>query len=82
LTESIELFNKHLAENTASYSLNETLEENYNLYIAKKNGNPKDDYPELGMNTLIANTGKERFIVCCFSSAFIAKKESAVVSAA
>ena len=50
MVESLDLFNKRLGDPAVKgeYSLNDNqqqLEKNYSLYIAKKKGIPKDDFP-------------------------------------
>ena len=58
----------------AGYKLSDDLDKvdkNYNLYIAKKKGQPKDDFPALSLTSNVRGVGYERFSLCCFSVAFI-----------
>ena len=41
----IDWFNEHLKEVKAPYTLNDQMFEYYQLYMAKKNGKPNDDFP-------------------------------------
>lgn len=45
--------------------------DNYCVYIAKKKGLAKDDYPSFSMMTNVRKADAERFSLSCFSSAFI-----------
>lgn len=73
----------------------ETIKDNYNVYFAKKkNCLPKDDYPRksdfesfnnifelaMGMDSLIRESQKEHFALCCFTSAFAQNIQTAKTS--
>ena len=48
VVDAIDAFNKRLTEVSAQYRLDDNLDNldtNYRIYIAKKKGNPNDDYP-------------------------------------
>jgi hypothetical protein len=81
VADAIDAFNKRLANLNAQYRLEDNLdniEENYRIYIAKKKGNPNDDYPgksislhilsfvALSMASGIKNFGKKLFAVGIF----------------
>mmetsp|Transcript_2067 Transcript_2067/g.3652 ORF Transcript_2067/g.3652 Transcript_2067/m.3652 type:complete len:170 (-) Transcript_2067:512-1021(-) len=76
---AIEKFNKRLTEreSTAPFTLDEdqnAIDSNYTLYIAKKKGNPKDDFPGLSMTSNAMKANYERFCLACFSSAFVPRE--------
>jgi hypothetical protein len=55
-------------------------DENYSLYIAKKKGAPKDDFPGLSLASNVKKTNYDRFSLCCFSSCFISKHAAKVAT--
>lgn len=71
--ESLDQFNKNIE---GKYTLDDDqtkIDENYSLYIAKKKGNPKDDFPGLSLTSNVKKTNYDRFSLCCFSSCFLVK---------
>lgn len=51
------------------------LDTNYNVYIAKKKGQVKDDYPALSWDSNVKKLTYERFCLCCNTSAFDQKNK-------
>ena len=85
MIDSIDLFNQRLEELGAAYRLDpnvDQLGDNYGLYFASKNGEPKDDYPALNQNCTVKSLDKTRYTLCCFSSAFKKAIATAVPSVA
>lgn len=75
IVEAIDLFNQRLSssEVEAQYRLKDdvgAIEENYVLYIAKKKGTPKEDFPGLSLSSSVKKLTYERFCLCCNTSAF------------
>lgn len=81
ILDAIDKFNQRLKEqgNQSPYTLDDNQDkigDNYALYIARKNGTPKDDFPGLNLNTNVKKVNYERFSLALYSSAFV-KKEGA-----
>jgi len=81
IVDTLDLFNKRLTDPAvgAQYSLDDDidkLDDNFSLYIAKKKGGPKDDFPGFSLLSVVKGTGYERFALCCFSSAFVLQGQS------
>ena len=54
----------------------ENIEEKYRVYIAKKKGLPKSDYPNLGLKSNVKATSYDRFVLCIFTKSLINLKQS------
>jgi hypothetical protein len=81
MVEAIDLFNKNII---GVYTLDddeEKLESNYALYIAKKKGSPKDDFPGCSLSSNVKKTNYDRFSLCCFSSCFIIPRQEVAAPA-
>lgn len=81
IVDTLDLFNRRLTDPSvgAQYTLDDDvdkLDDNYSLYIAKKKGGPKDDFPGFSLLSVVKGTGYERFALCCFSSAFLKQTKS------
>jgi len=73
---STDLFNERLSDPAINSEWrldndSNKFSDNYALYVAKKKGNAKDDYPSFSMMTNVKKANHERYSLSCFSSAFI-----------
>ena len=71
---AIDRINQRLGELVAAYRLDDNadkLDANYSLYIAKKKGIPKDDFPGLALMSNVKKINYQRFSLGCFSTAFV-----------
>jgi hypothetical protein len=71
--DALDKFNARLKQNHSQWTLRDaqdTISNDYALYIARKNGEPKDDMPGLNLSTNAKRVGYERFCLACNSSAF------------
>jgi hypothetical protein len=75
MIEAIDLFNKNIGGVYILDDSEEKLGDNYALYIAKKKGAPKDDFPGCSLSSNVKKTNYDRFSLCCFSSCFIIPKQ-------
>ena len=80
IIDALDLFNKHIFGDYTLDDSEDKIDDNYSLYIAKKKGGPKDDFPGLSLGSNVKKTNYDRFSLCCFSSCFV--KEKTVAAAA
>tara|TARA_B110000503_G_scaffold13383_1_gene18131 strand:- start:11 stop:289 length:279 start_codon:yes stop_codon:yes gene_type:complete len=71
IIETLELFKNNMKGKYTLDDDQEKIDDNYSLYIAKKKGGPKDDFPGLSMTSNVKKTNYDRFSLCCFSSCFL-----------
>ena len=79
IVDALDLFNKHIVGEYTLDDSEDKIDDNYSLYIAKKKGGPKDDFPGLSLGSNVKKTNYDRFSLCCFSTCFIKVKGVAAV---
>lgn len=80
---AIDLFNKKLEESESEFQLSSNqsqIKECYNMYMARKNHQPKDDLPELGMASSIKVLQHTRFALGLGPKALVSLSNPLVVS--
>jgi hypothetical protein len=78
IVDALDQFNKQIFGEYTLDDSEDNIDENYSLYIAKKKGGPKDDFPGLSLGSNVKKTNYDRFCLCCFSPCFV--KEKGVVA--
>ena len=74
ILDALDKFNKQIFGEYTLDDSDDKIDENYSLYIAKKKGGPKDDFPGLSLGSNVKKTNYDRFSLCCFSTCFVKEK--------